>query len=148
MEKLKDKYDPNSVVQIKQQASEESNESSQLPASNMGTPTMPSAATLAADSATDDKDTKPEDDQDMQPENDKDIKLEDDKDGMPEVVTASIPPPQSETPMDPAPELAVEPEPHVKEETGMDVSEEAAVKDEASNPQTEEVRETQDVEMK
>ncbi|KAJ9099784.1 hypothetical protein QFC21_003782 [Naganishia friedmannii] len=139
MEKLKDKYDPNSVVQIRQQVLEQSNESSQLAASNMGTPNMPSTATLAADSETDDKGMKPEDDTDIKPEDDKDIKPED--------VTTSVPPPQTDVMMEPADESAVVPEPPTAEETSINVTQETAVKDEVSNSQAEEVRETQDVEM-
>jgi hypothetical protein len=140
MEKLKDKYDPNSVIQIKQQVLEQANESSQLPASNMGTPNMPSTATLAADSETDDKDLKPEED--------KDIKLEDDMDIKPEDITLLVPPPQTEATMELVTGEPVESEPPTVEETGMDVSQETAVKAEASNLQTEQVEETQDVEMK
>ncbi|KAJ9118193.1 hypothetical protein QFC22_004097 [Naganishia vaughanmartiniae] len=130
MEKLKDRYDPNSVIQIKQQALEQSNESSQLHGSNMGTPNMPSTATLAADSETDDKDLKPEDDKDVKPED----------------ATVSVPFSQTDASMEPASMVAAVPELATVGDTSMDVSQKAAVKDDASDPQ--EVQETQDIEMK
>ncbi|KAJ9094325.1 hypothetical protein QFC19_008011 [Naganishia cerealis] len=125
MDKLKDKYDPNSVVEIKRQVLEQATEASQPPASNMGTPNLPATTPSAADSETEEKDIKPEDS------------------------TISVPAPFTGVSVEPVPPTPMDiSEPPVADVTDMDTGNEADVVDGASHVKTEEVGEAQDVEMK
>lgn len=64
-EKLKDKYDPNEIVKVKEEMSKSNTETAQPTSSTTGTPNMPTAATFAPESDNDTKDTKPEVDESM-----------------------------------------------------------------------------------
>lgn len=65
LEKLKDKYDPNEIVKIKEEMSKEAADASQPTISAINTPNPPPVATFAADSDSEMKETKPEVDEAM-----------------------------------------------------------------------------------
>jgi hypothetical protein len=65
LEKLKDKYDPNEIVKIKEEVSKEAGDATQPSDSAMNTPNPPPVATLPVDSDTEMKEAKPEVDEAM-----------------------------------------------------------------------------------
>lgn len=60
LDKLKDKYDPNEIVKIKEGVSKGTADAAQTTDSTMNTPNPPPTATLPEDADTEMKDAKPE----------------------------------------------------------------------------------------